>query len=85
MNDLASIMAQATGAFRGGDFARARDIAQRAALSQPANAQVLQSSRVAERLQYLDVLVQDAESSMRGYFISGNEVYLGPTRSVFAA
>ncbi|MBB3221389.1 CHASE3 domain-containing protein [Pseudoduganella umbonata] len=47
-----------------------------------ANAQVLQSSRVAERLQYLDVLVQDAESSMRGYFISGNEVYLGPTRSV---
>ncbi|GGX81779.1 histidine kinase [Massilia dura] len=47
-----------------------------------ANAQVLQSSRVAERLQYLDVLVQDAESSMRGYFISGNEVYLGPTRTV---
>jgi signal transduction histidine kinase len=47
-----------------------------------ANAQVLQSSRVAERLQYLDVLVQDAESSMRGYFISGNEVYLGPTRAV---
>ncbi|WP_229418659.1 CHASE3 domain-containing protein [Pseudoduganella flava] len=49
-----------------------------------ANAQVLQSSRVAERLQYLDVLVQDAESSMRGYFISGNEVYLGPTRTVSA-
>ncbi|WP_338763525.1 CHASE3 domain-containing protein [Massilia sp. METH4] len=48
-----------------------------------ANAQVLQSSRVAERLQYLDVLVQDAESSMRGYFISGNDVYLGPARSVF--
>jgi signal transduction histidine kinase len=47
-----------------------------------ANAQVLQSSRVAERLQYLDVLVQDAESSMRGYFISGNDIYLGPTRSV---
>ncbi len=49
-----------------------------------ANAQVLQSSRVAERLQYLGVLVQDAESSMRGYFISGDDVYLGPTRAVMA-
>jgi signal transduction histidine kinase len=47
-----------------------------------ANAQLLQSSRVAERLQYLDVLVQDAESSMRGYFLSGQDIYLGPTRSV---
>ncbi|TWI67553.1 signal transduction histidine kinase [Pseudoduganella lurida] len=49
-----------------------------------ANAQVLQSSRVAERLQYLGVLVQDAESSVRGYFISGDEVYLGPTRAALA-
>ncbi|WEF34119.1 CHASE3 domain-containing protein [Pseudoduganella chitinolytica] len=49
-----------------------------------ANAHTLQSSRVAERLQYLGVLVQDAESSMRGYFISGNETYLGPTRAVMA-
>ncbi len=49
-----------------------------------ANAQTLQSSRVAERLQYLGVLVQDAESSMRGYFISGDETYLGPTRAVTA-
>ncbi|AVR97275.1 CHASE3 domain-containing protein [Pseudoduganella armeniaca] len=49
-----------------------------------ANAHTLQSSRVAERLQYLGVLVQDAESSMRGYFISGNETYLGPTRAVTA-
>jgi Flp pilus assembly protein TadD len=48
MNDLASIMAQATGAFRGGDFARARDLAQRAALSQPANAQVLQFLGIAQ-------------------------------------
>jgi len=46
-----------------------------------ANAQLVQSSRVAERLQYLDVLVQDAESSMRGYFLSGQDIYLGPTRS----
>jgi len=49
-----------------------------------ANAQTLQSSRVAERLQYLGVLVQDAESSMRGYFISGDDTYLGPTRAVTA-
>jgi len=49
-----------------------------------ANAQTLQSSRVAERLQYLGVLVQDAESSMRGYFISGDDTYLGPTRAITA-
>jgi len=41
-----------------------------------------QSSRVADRLQYLNVLVLDAESSMRGYFVSGHESYLGPTRTV---
>ena len=40
-----------------------------------------QSSRVADRLQYLNVLVLDAESSMRGYFISGRESYLGPART----
>lgn len=43
-----------------------------------------QSSRVADRLQYLNVLVLDAESSMRGYFVSGRESYLGPTRTVMA-
>lgn len=48
MNDLASIMAQATGAFRGGDFSRARDLAQRAAQRQPANAQVLQFLGIAQ-------------------------------------
>ncbi|MES2263358.1 MAG: CHASE3 domain-containing protein [Pseudomonadota bacterium] len=41
-----------------------------------------QSSRVAERLQYLNVLILDAESSMRGYFVSGRDAYLGPTRTV---
>jgi len=46
-----------------------------------ANFLVTQSSRVADRLQYLNVLVLDAESSMRGYFISGREAYLGPTRA----
>ena len=47
-------------------------------------AQVLigQTARVADRLQYLNVLVLDAESSMRGYFVSGKESYLGPTRTV---
>ena len=46
-------------------------------------AQVLlgQSARVADRLQYLNVLVLDAESSMRGYFLSGSDAYLGPTRT----
>lgn len=46
-------------------------------------AQVLlgQTARVADRLQYLNVLVLDAESSMRGYFLSGSDAYLGPTRT----
>lgn len=46
-----------------------------------ANALQSQSSRVADRLQYLNVLVLDAESSLRGYFISGRESYLGPART----
>lgn len=49
-----------------------------------ANALQTQSSRVADRLQYLSVIVLDAESSMRGYFISGKESYLGPTRAAVA-
>lgn len=40
-----------------------------------------QSARVADRLQYLNVLVLDAESSLRGYFISGADSYLGPTKT----
>jgi signal transduction histidine kinase len=49
-------------------------------------AQVLlgQSARVADRLQYLNVLVLDAESSMRGYFLSGRDAYLGPTKTALA-
>jgi signal transduction histidine kinase len=49
-------------------------------------AQVLigQTARVADRLQYLNVLVLDAESSMRGYFLSGQDAYLGPTRTALA-
>lgn len=49
-------------------------------------AQVLigQTARVADRLQYLNVLVLDAESSMRGYFLSDHDAYLGPTRTALA-
>ena len=36
------------------------------------------TARVADKLQYLNVLVMDAESSLRGYFLSGSDVYLGP-------
>jgi signal transduction histidine kinase len=46
-----------------------------------ANFLLAQTARVADRLQYLNVLVLDAESSMRGYFISGRESYLGPTKT----
>ncbi len=49
-----------------------------------ANFLLSQTARVADRLQYLNVLVLDAESSMRGYFISGREAYLGPTRTALA-
>ena len=40
-----------------------------------------QTAVVTERLQNVNLLVMDAESSLRGYFLSGNEVYLGPLRT----
>ena len=40
-----------------------------------------QTAAVTDKVQYLNVLVMDAESSLRGYFLSGNEVYLGPFRT----
>ncbi|MDP3672350.1 MAG: CHASE3 domain-containing protein [Telluria sp.] len=40
-----------------------------------------QSARVSDKVQYLNVLMIDAESSLRGYFLSGSEVYLGPLRT----
>ncbi len=43
-----------------------------------------QSARVADRLQYLNVLVLEAESSMRGYFLNGREATLRATRSASA-
>ncbi|MEC5163901.1 signal transduction histidine kinase [Janthinobacterium sp. CG_23.3] len=42
------------------------------------------SARVADRLQYLNVLVLDAESSLRGYFISESETFLGPSKTAAA-
>ncbi len=49
-----------------------------------AQVQLGQTARVADRLQYLNVLVLDAESSMRGYFLSGRDAYLGPTKTALA-
>ena len=40
-----------------------------------------QTALVTDKVQYLNVLVMDAESSLRGYFLSGSEVYLGPLRT----
>jgi signal transduction histidine kinase len=41
-----------------------------------------QTAVVSEKLQNLNLLVMDAESSLRGYFLSGKEVYLGPLRTL---
>ncbi|MES2128813.1 MAG: CHASE3 domain-containing protein [Pseudomonadota bacterium] len=49
-----------------------------------ANTLQSQTSRVGDRLQYLNVLVMDAESSLRGYFLSGSDAYLGPWRTASA-
>ncbi len=46
-----------------------------------ANAIQSQTAKVNDQVQYLNVLVMDAESSLRGYFLSGSEVYLGPLRT----
>lgn len=43
-----------------------------------------QTARVADRLQYVNVLVLDAESSTRGYFMSGSDSYLGPQKTATA-
>lgn len=40
-----------------------------------------QTALVTEKLQNINLLVMDAESSLRGHFLSGNEVYLGPLRT----
>jgi signal transduction histidine kinase len=40
-----------------------------------------QADRVGAKLQYLNLLVTDAESGLRGYYLSGAEPYLGPLRT----
>lgn len=49
-----------------------------------ANFLIGHTTRVADRLQYLNVVLMDAESSVRGYFISDSDVYLSPTRTAAA-
>ncbi|MGB9110102.1 MAG: CHASE3 domain-containing protein, partial [Telluria sp.] len=46
-----------------------------------ANARQAQADRVATRLQYVNLLVTDADSGLRGYFLSGSDTYLGPLRT----
>jgi signal transduction histidine kinase len=41
-----------------------------------ANSMQDQTARVTDELQHLNLLVTDAESNMRGYFLSGNQTYL---------
>jgi len=46
-----------------------------------ANTRQAQADRVSARLQYLNLLVTDAESGLRGYFLSNSDTYLGPLRT----
>jgi signal transduction histidine kinase len=46
-----------------------------------ANAWQAQADRVSTRLQYVNLLVTDAESGLRGYFLSNSDTYLGPLRT----
>lgn len=47
---------------------------------QSANQAQVDSTRAVDKLQYLNVVITDAESSLRGYFLSSQEAYLGPWR-----
>lgn len=49
-----------------------------------ANALQQQTARVTDELQALSLLVTDAETNLRGYFLSGSQVYLGPARAAEA-
>jgi signal transduction histidine kinase len=46
-----------------------------------ANARQAQADRVSTRLQYVNLLVTDADSGLRGYFLSRSDTYLGPLRT----
>ena len=45
-----------------------------------ANSLQARTAQVSDELQYLNLLVTDAESSLRGYFLSNTPSYLGPMR-----
>ncbi|WP_082439659.1 MULTISPECIES: CHASE3 domain-containing protein [unclassified Massilia] len=45
------------------------------------NARQAQADRVSARLQYVNLLVTDADSGLRSYFLSGSDTYLGPLRT----
>lgn len=45
-----------------------------------ANALQAQTAQVSDELQHLNLIITDAETSLRGYFLSNDEVYLGPLR-----
>ncbi|HEU4372876.1 MAG TPA: CHASE3 domain-containing protein [Telluria sp.] len=47
-----------------------------------ANELQAETARVSDTVQYVNVLVTDAEAGLRGYFLSGSESYLGPLRTV---
>ncbi|MFC0133328.1 histidine kinase [Massilia eurypsychrophila] len=49
-----------------------------------ANELQAQGARVGDKVQYLNVLIMDAESSLQGHFLSGAESYLGPLRTARA-
>lgn len=51
---------------------------------QAANAHQSRTAQVTDKVQYLNVLIMDAESSLRGYYLSGSDVYLGPMRTAAA-
>jgi signal transduction histidine kinase len=46
-----------------------------------ANASQAKSDGASAKLQYLNLLVTDADSGLRGYFLSGSDAYLGPLRT----
>jgi signal transduction histidine kinase len=49
-----------------------------------ANELQTQGARVSDKVQYLNVLMMDAEGSLRGYFLTGSDAYLGPLRTARA-
>jgi len=62
-------------------LANAFSLSQRLQALKHTNNMMMQTSRVIDRLQYVNVLIMDAESSTRGYFLSDKKIYLGPLKT----